>query len=210
MEQRTKRKQQFPDILQSLSGILMKKRITMLTLLLFIGVFAGAGAAVYYDIYSEVNYIPTLFSGIPRTDGGFIPIFSTYLLHTLVFLIPIYIFGMSAFGSAFIAVAVLLKGFVCGIGALSYICTGTLQAVAQGALQYTPALAVNTFLTIAFALRASSFSKSINNAVKNKNREDAVHFRGYFSELMMFLFAVVVSCAMIAVLVWGTSVVFKK
>lgn len=204
------KKTNVPKTLQSVGGIFKQKQVVWLTVLLIAGVAAGASAAVYFDIYNGVHYIPTLFSGIPDMRQGFISCFSTYLIHTLVFLIPIYLFGMSAFGSAFIAITIFLKGFVCGIGALSYLYTGTLQAFAQSALQYTPALSVATFLTITFSLRAIAFSKSINNAVKNKKNEDAVNFRGYFSEMMTFLFAAVIACAMIAVLVWGCAAIFIR
>lgn len=182
-----------------------QRQIVYMTVLLLIGVAAGAAAAVYYDIFSGKNIFPTLFSGIPELSRGFPSCFSTYLMNFLLFLIPIYMFGLSAFGSAFISAILLIKGIAAGVGAISFFNTGDFSTIAQCAMIYTPALAVTSFLTVAFALRAKTFSKKINDAVHSKSSSQQISFRNYFQELLLFLFVAVIACTLIAVFVWGIA-----
>ena len=154
----------------------------------------GAGiGAVLFLLFSQrkwQNVTPLFFSGIPHIDAGFFICFSTLLANTLLALIVLFFFGMTAFGVFAVPLFFLLKGVTVGIGAVSLLVQGSSTDILQCVLLYMPTVASSFLICFFFARHALAFSERMRChmlSAEGISKEEQLDFWCYFRTLLCFL-----------------------
>ena len=160
---------------------------------LIAGVLSGSVAAVLLEVFESQAVFPLFFSGIPQTEMGFLPCFSSILLNLLIGLIILFLLGVTAFGTFGVPVFLFCKGVSLAVGAISFLVKDDLYGLWRCTLSYTPAAAAGCFLLLLFAVRALLFSKGFTRAGLSPSQE-SMDFHFYFKDFMSFLcLAVIIS-----------------
>lgn len=172
----------------SLHRFFHKPAIWILFLCLALGAAAGAFLSVTLKLFQDKTVLPLLFSGIPIPEQGWFSCFSTLLLNTLICLILLFLFGVTAFGVFAVPGFLFLRGATIGIGAVSFLFQGGAWGMAECALIYTPAAALGAILLLLFGVRSLVFSDHLAKA-GFKDAEHTLDFHCYFKDFLMFLCA---------------------
>lgn len=136
-----------------------------------------------------------LFSGLTGKDHGFFSCLSTLLLNQLIFLILLFLLGMTAFGAAGVPLLLFFRGMALGVGMLSFFSDGSLQGLPVALLCYLPAAVAASLLMLLFGTRALLLSNRLAKAGFSTQQEN-LSFHFYLKDFLTFLcFAVAVSLA---------------
>lgn len=157
------------------------------------GIISGTIAVKLFGLLENQTVLSMFFSAAPAIKAGYLNCFSDILLNVLIFLIAIFLLGVTAFGAFGIPLLMFYKGSTIAVNVLSLLAGGTVQDLGCSALCFTPVWAVVSLLLILFATRALVFSGSLARAGFSQQQE-TVDFKLYFKDFIYFLcFSVVVS-----------------
>lgn len=165
----------------------------LLSVAFILGLLVGAIAVKAFSL-SEIQFaFPAFFSGIPLPKAGFFNYFSSSLLNSLIFLILLFLFGVTAFGAVGIPLLLFFRAASIGIGVLSFLTGEGMEALAYPALCYAPMASAFALLLLLFGTRALLFSNHLAKAGFFQSQE-SLDFQLYFRDFLYFLsFLVLVS-----------------
>lgn len=150
---------------------------------------------------ASLEYIPTLYSGIPDLSSGFFSWFSTYLINMLIGITIVLLLGMTYFGIIAIPLLIAFKGVIASIAIMSYFGSGTAEGIVRCAIIYTPVAALSLTVLIMYSAFSMGFSLDIVKSTFNSKPIDIKSFKSLFTYVPAIL---VVS---VAISVFGALIV---
>lgn len=151
-----------------------------------IGLLLGAVLSENFLLFDEAEVSPVIFSGIPSPSAGFLSCFSTLLLNSLLFLLPVFLLGLTVFGSFIIPVIVLFKGCAVAIGMVSFLRQDGLYGWGMSSWVYALPTAFLVFLILLLASCAFRFSNRLVKAGFS-SQDGVLDFSSYFKDLLWCL-----------------------
>lgn len=181
------------------------KGFLLVFIFLVLGTLVGSFFSCYISYSTESTYIPLLFSGIPIPKNGFVSCFATLLFNSVIYLICLFLFSLTAFGKPAILFVILFRGFSVALGVEYFLFSEGLSGMGKYLIIYTPVSSVVSLILMLFAVRAMRFSKVFltNGFSDNSGRDDFKRLMNVFLQFLIFLvisaFLGSVVCSFVAV-----------
>lgn len=159
------------------------------------GVISGTIAVKLFGLPNVCAIFPFLSCKSSLIGLGVLKGFSGVLMNMLIYLIAIFLLGVTAFGAFGIPLMMLYRGAAAAVSVLFMLGDGDFSTLGYSALFITPVSAAASLLLILFATRALVFSRGLARAGFSQQHE-TLDFRHYFNDFIYFLcFSVPVSFA---------------
>lgn len=183
------------------------KNFIFLLVLMLAGVPCGAGLSIWLKLMDN-EAVPLLVSGIPVLENGLLWCLSTFLVHSLIYYIVLFLLGLTMFGFIAIALTVFLKGFFSGIAVSYYLAQDSLSGLAEAAICYAPFLAISGFFLIICAVISMRFSVKLAR-YEGRKVLSGFALKDYLAQTSTFMVLAVLSSLMGFILVWLYSLILS-
>lgn len=159
------------------------------------GLLVSSGWFCFFFPYQEQFSFLQLFAGVTEPDSGFFSCLSALLLNQLIFLILMFLLGITVFGAVGVPLLLFFRGMAMGAGMISFFSNGGLEGLPIALLCYLPASVAASLLMLLFGVRALLLSNRLAKAGFSARQEN-LSFQFYLKDFLTFLcFAAAVSLA---------------
>ena len=181
-----------------LNVILPNKKINIFVLAtLVLGVISGAIFLVILnneDKEMVVNQITTFFNSVNNGEINNFLIFKNSLIENIIFIIIVWILGMSIIGILINIFVVYLRGFILGFTVSSFILVYKAKGIISSVIYMVPTGIINLLITLILGVYSVMFTTSLFRQIfKGGNYNLVKTFKRYFLILIIVILLSIVS-----------------